>query len=101
MNRKVILLQKKFEIDVELEVIKEVYYFNFVLKFRIRGGDFGFSRLYRLEQYNLYFYWMVEEAERRRKVDNKRYFVYGGLIKSVYLEGLVNRWRDDTFISKQ
>lgn len=101
MNRKATPLQKKPETEAEPETAKEVYHSNSVPKPRTRGGDFGSSRPHRSEQHNPHSHWMVEEAERRRKADNKRHSVHGGPIKPVHPEGLANRWRDDTSIPKQ
>lgn len=103
MNRKATPLQKKPETETEPETTKEVYHSNSVPKPRTRGGDFSSSqsRSHRSEQHNPHSHWMVEEAERRRKADNKRHSVHGGPIKPVHPEGLANRWRDDTSIPKQ
>lgn len=106
MNRKPTPLQKKPEAEAEPEATKEVYHSNSsVPKPRTRGSEYSpsHSRPHRSEQHNPHSHWMVEEAERRRRADNKRHSVhsYGGPIKPVQQEGLANRWRDDTSIPKQ
>ncbi|XP_078323892.1 uncharacterized protein LOC111127520 isoform X5 [Crassostrea virginica] len=106
MNRKPTPLQKKPEAEAEPEATKEVYHSNSSApKPRTRGSEYSpsHSRPHRSEQHNPHSHWMVEEAERRRRADNKRHSVhsYGGPIKPVQQEGLANRWRDDTSIPKQ
>ncbi|XP_061185343.1 uncharacterized protein LOC133193423 [Saccostrea echinata] len=103
MNRKPTPLQKKPEAEPETESSKEVHS-NSVPKSRQHSSDYNptQTRPHRSE-HNTHSHWMVEEAERRRRADNKRHSVhsYGGPIKPVHQEGLANRWRDDTSIPKQ
>ncbi|XP_048756775.2 LIM and calponin homology domains-containing protein 1-like isoform X4 [Ostrea edulis] len=105
MNRKPTPLQKKPEPELEPESSKEVQHSNSVPKSRPHSGDHIQTQIkpHRSEHHNLHSHWMVEEAERRRRAENKRHSVhsYGGPIKPVHQEGVANRWRDDTSVPKQ